>query len=68
MDNQDYNFLKENFVNEKLEPIYTKIQELNQQIKELEKSANNVIVTGGLSTKQPQPVKISEKELICLYN
>jgi hypothetical protein len=58
----------EQFLDKKLEPIYLKIQELNQQINELQKSSQKVIVTGGLLSKQPQPLKVSLQELICLYN
>jgi hypothetical protein len=53
---------------EQLEPIYQKIQELNQQINQLQQSSDKVIVTGGLLHKQPQPLKVSRAELICLYN
>ena len=52
----------------KLEPIYLKLQQLEQQINELQKSGHKVVVTGGLPNKQPQPLKISREELICLYN
>lgn len=51
-----------------LEPIYQKIQELNQRIENLEKSSQKVIVTGGYVNQLPKPIAISEKKLINLYN
>lgn len=56
------------FSEPKLEPIYLKIQQLEQEINKLRKSSQKVVVTGGLLSKQPQPLKISREELICLYN
>ncbi len=68
MDTNNFTPSAKQSFDEKLEPIYLKIQELNQQINELEKSSNKIVVTGGLSSKQPQPLKVSREELICLYN
>lgn len=51
MNTDDFTSFTEQFFEEKLEPIYLKIQQINQKISYLEKSTQKVIVTGGLLSK-----------------
>jgi len=52
---------------ESLNSIYTKIQELNQKIKEIEKN-RNLIVTSANNKYQLNPLNITSEKLINIYN
>lgn len=55
-------------IDNQLIPIYQKIQDIDKQLKELQKASQRIIISGGKSNPQPKPINIAEGDLINLYN
>ncbi|MGI0483424.1 hypothetical protein ACN4EE_21910 [Geminocystis sp. CENA526] len=53
---------------QELEAIYNKIQEIDKQVKQLEKASQKVIVTGSKSNPQPKALNLTEEQFINIYN
>ncbi|HIK37304.1 MAG: hypothetical protein NZ901_08725 [Geminocystis sp.] len=51
-----------------LQSIYEKIQDLQQRLSQLEQRNQTVIISGGKPNIQPQPLRITQEELVNIYN
>ncbi|MGI0480955.1 hypothetical protein ACN4EE_09195 [Geminocystis sp. CENA526] len=58
----------ESNIDNQLLPIYQKIQDIDKQLKQLEKASQRIIIAGGKSNLQPKPIPLDKDELINIYN